>query len=350
MFARTIRLILVVLATGLTVTLAACGEEDDGEPSGAAATPSGQESEIPETPESGTFSMAIQPWIGYGPWYIAEEEGAFEETGVDVKFTNFTTDDQLNSAFASGRLQGANVATHTALKLAAAGLPIKIVLLEDVSTTADAILAGDGIDSVADLRGKRVAYEEGSTSDILLRYALQENGMSLDDVKKVPIPAADAGAAALAGRVDAAVTYEPYLTTALNEDDKFKLIYSAEEKPGLISDVFIVSEETLDSRPGQVRALVASWGQAISAYRADPPRGQTIIAEGVGAKPAELKTAFDGVEFYDVEENRAQLAGDYRSETIGDVLEVAKQAGLVEGDVNPDDLLTPEFVEAAAQG
>ena len=96
----------------------------------------------------------------------------------------------------------------------AAGLPIKIVALLDVSKTADAIISDGTVTDIKGLKGKQVAYEEGTTSDILLNYALGQNGMTIADIQKVPMPAADAGAALIAGKVPVAVTYEPYLTLA----------------------------------------------------------------------------------------------------------------------------------------
>src|SRR5690606_15228991 len=117
-----------------------------------------------------------------------------------------------------GELDMANVATHTAMAIAAAGVPIKVVALLDVSTTADAIIADDTVATVADLKGKPVAYEEGTTSDILLNYALAQVGMSTADIQRVPMPAADAGAALIGGRVPVAVTYEPYLSLAMLQD------------------------------------------------------------------------------------------------------------------------------------
>jgi NitT/TauT family transport system substrate-binding protein len=334
--------LLAALAAACMLAVAGCGSDDDGGDSNGSAA------KIPSKPESGTFRMGIEPWLGYGPWRIAEQNGLLKRNGVDVKITNFTTDDQINAAFAARKLDGTNIATHTALRFAAQGLPIKIVLLEDVSTKADAIVAGPGIASIADLKGKKVAFEEGTTSDILLRYALSQNGMSIDDVKKVPLPAADAGAAALAGRVDAAVTYEPYLTTALKRDKRFKLLYTAGEKPGLISDVLVVSEDTLKQRPGQILALVKSWNEALQAYKKDPDGGQAIITKSVGAKPGDLKTAFEGVTFYDLAANRTQLDGEFSGQTIQDVLKTAKDAGLVEGDVDPADIIDTRFVEQAA--
>ncbi|TGV62635.1 ABC transporter substrate-binding protein, partial [Mesorhizobium sp. M2D.F.Ca.ET.160.01.1.1] len=113
----------------------------------------------------------------------------------DVQIVNFAEDKDINAALASGHLDADHIATHTAMGMVAAGLPVKIVLLLDVSMTADAIVAGKDVTSIADLKGKQVAFEEGTTSDILLKYALAKNGMSIADVQPVPMPAADAGGA-----------------------------------------------------------------------------------------------------------------------------------------------------------
>ncbi len=342
---RLRRLLGAVLLVGaIAMLVAGCGSDDD---SGGSSTQAEQTSDIPAKPESGTFRMGIEPWLGYGPWRVAEKQGLFEKNGLDVKITNFTTDDQINAAFASRKLDGTNIATHTALRFAASGLPVKIVLLEDLSTTADAIIAPKDVASVADLRGKRVAFEEGTTSDILLSYALAQEGMTKDDIKPVPIPAADAGSAFIAGRVDAAVTYEPYLTTALEQDKDAKLLYTAGENPGLVGDVFVVSEETMNEKPGQIAALVKTWDQALTAYEADTTGSQRIIEESVGAEPGDLKTAFDGVKFYNVAQNRSQLGGEYADKTIQDVKKAATDAGLIEGDVEPKDIIVAKFVEAS---
>ena len=166
-------------------------------------------------PAATTVRIGTQPWIGYGPWWIAQEKDIFAKYGIEAEMLDFVTDTEVNAAFASGNMDVANVATHTAIKLFANGVDLKVVLLEDVSTTADAILAPSAISTIADLAGKTVAYEEGSTSDLLLNYALAENNMKLSDIVAAPMPAADAGAALIAGQVDAAVTYEPYISEAI---------------------------------------------------------------------------------------------------------------------------------------
>jgi NitT/TauT family transport system substrate-binding protein len=235
------------------------------------------------------------------------------------------------------------------MAFAAAGLPIKIVALLDVSMTADAMITDGSIASIADLKGKPVAFEEGTTSDILLNYALSRNGMTVADVQKVPMPAADAGTALIAGKVPVAVTYEPYLSLAKNQNPKVKMLFSAGENPGLISDVFVVREEFLAEKPGQIVALLKSWDAALAAYRADTAAGQAIIAEAVGAKPEELTTAFDGVTYYSLAENKTHLSGDFLTKVVPEVKAAATKAGLITKDVDLAKLIDGRFVDAATK-
>jgi NitT/TauT family transport system substrate-binding protein len=338
-----IRLVaLCAVLAALAAIVSACGSSDDNSSSSSS---SGSSASIPSKPEAGTFRMGIEPWLGYGPWRIAESKGYFKRNGLDVKITNFETDDQINSAFASGKLDGTNIATHTALRFAAAGLPIKIVLLEDESLKADAILSGQDVKSIQDLKGKKVAFEEGTTSDILLSYALAQSGMSKKDVKTVPIPAANAGSAFIAGKVPVAVTYEPYLTSALKQNKNAKLLYTAGKDPGLVSDVFVVSDATLKNKPGQIKALIKSWGQSVDYYNTNKQDAQAIISKAVGAKPGDLTTAFQGVHLYNLADNKTQLGGQFTTKTVQDVKKAATDAGLIQGDVDPKDIIVAKFVQ-----
>ena len=303
---------------------------------------------IPTTPEAGSFKLGIEPWLGYGQWDIADSKGLFKANGLsDVQIVNFSEDKDINAALASGQLDAANIATHTAMGMVAAGLPVKIVLLLDVSMTADAIIAGKDVNTIADLKGKQVAFEEGTTSDILLKYALAKNGMSVSDIQPVPMPAADAGSALIAGKVPVAVTYEPYLTAAKAQNKDIKLIFSAGIDPGLISDVLVVRDDVIKSRPGQVLAMVKSWDAALSAYKADTPGGRAIIAKAVGSNVDDLNTAFDGVRYYSLAENKDALTGDFSTKTFADVEAAAKNAKLLQSDVTPEQMIDPSFVKAA---
>ncbi len=312
MYRRFTRLFMIVSL--LTVVLSACA--------GKPAAPT-------------TVRIGTQPWIGYGPWWIAKEKGIFEKHGLTVELIDFLEDKEVNAAFASGQMDAANLATHTALKLYAVGLDLKILLLEDASYEADAVIAPSSVTTIADLKGKNVAYEEGTTSDLLINYALQQNGMSLADITPVFMPASDAGSTLIAGSVDVAVTYEPYISAALAENSDLKVLYSAAEYPGLISDVLAVRSDLSPEIKGK---LLQVWDEALAFYKSNPNEAKAIIAANVGSTPEELTTAFDGIQFYSVAENKDLFNGEL-PQTLTNVAEVSQSIGLFESAPNLSTIL-----------
>jgi len=304
--------------------------------------------DIPSTPEPGTVKIAVEPWLGYGQWYVAQKKGFYAKEGLkDVQIISFQEDKDLDAAMAGGKVTVACVATNTALAMIAAGLPMKAVLLMDFSNSADAILSKDSITSIQQLKGKQVAYEEGTTSDVLLHYALSHAQMSFSDVDKVPMPADSAGNALIAGRVPVAVTYEPYISAALAAGKGFHRLYIAGVDPGLISDVLIVPTSMITRSPAQIEALIRTWQDAMDYYNANVKDGRTIIAQAVGSDLASLNSAFDGVTYYTVPAARDAFNGSFRDRTFGDVLKAAQQAGLVNGNVTADQALDASFLNAA---
>ena len=100
------------------------------------------------------------------------------------------------------------------LALASLGqkIPLTSIYLLDTSNGADAIVAKKGIKSVKDLKGKKVAATDGEINHMMLIAALDRNGMTQDDIDFVNMNADDAGGAFVAGKLDAAVTWEPWVT------------------------------------------------------------------------------------------------------------------------------------------
>ena len=164
--------LLALLAT-MAFVIAACGGDDDDD-SDTASDGGGEVTEV---------AIGTQPWIGYGPFWIADEQGFDTDHGVDIKLVNFSTDQDLESGFASGKFQAANNANNTLIRLADLGLDYKIVLMEDVSLEADAVLScNPDIQSIEDVEGAKVAFEEFSVSDVLFRYALNEAGVDFESI------------------------------------------------------------------------------------------------------------------------------------------------------------------------
>lgn len=284
-----------------------------------------------------TVRIGLQPWLGYGPLWVAAEKGFFADRGLDVELIDFNWDQDVNAALVSGNIEVQAAATNTMINLLNSGIDLKGFMLMDAAYEADAIIAGEGIETVADLAGESVAYELGATSDLLLNYALRENGLSIDDIEPVPMGASEAGLAAIAGRVAAAVSYEPYISTALAEDDSYKVIYDASAAPGLISDLLVAQSDYIANNKETLVAVVKAWNDAVTFIRENPDEGGQIIAEAVGSPMDQFKVAFEGVRLFDLDENVAQFAGPFQ--------EAYDSIGSIMMEINPDDV--PGYPEAS---
>lgn len=291
--------------------------------------------------------LGVQPWLGYGPWWIAEEQGYFADHGLDVEVIDFTWDQDMNAALASGRLDVEAAATNTLIAMLNQGVDVQAFLLLDASYEADAIIAHTDIQSIEDLAGREVAYELGATSDLLLNYALNEAGMSVEDIEPVPIAAADVGVALIAGQVDVAVTYEPYISAALRDRDEYAVLYTAAERPGLISDVMIARREYIEQNPEIIESLALAWDDAITFLRENPDEGGQIIADAVGSPLEEFQIAFEGVQVFDLEENAVQFSGDFLETfvTVGEIMMLLNPDEITEVP-DPADVLAVDYLEA----
>jgi NitT/TauT family transport system substrate-binding protein len=331
-----------MLALAMAFVVGACGGDDESDSAGDGG--SGEMTEV---------AIGTQPWIGYGPFWIADEEGFDTDHGVDIKLVNFSTDQDLESGFASGKFQAANNANNTLIRLADLDLDYKIVLMEDISLTADAVLSCNpdirSIEDIANVDGVKVAFEEFSVSDVLFRYALNEAGIDFDTIDYTPIPAADAGTAAVAGRVDVAVTYEPYLQAAVKEGDNCEVIYTAGENPGLISDALAVNTDFAESDPDAVAGVLQAWGDAVDFYNSNTKEAQAIIAKNVGSKPEELTSTFKGVKLYDLQQSQDYLDNDYEA-LWNDIRSIMVDQGQIETEPEVSDYLDTSAGEQALGG
>jgi NitT/TauT family transport system substrate-binding protein len=282
----------------------------------------------------------MQPWIGYALWYVAQDKGIFEKNGLKrVEFVNFSEDAANLAILASGAIEGTSTALQGVMQHLQQDENLRVVMLEDSSTTADCILAPKSIKSVADLKGKSVAFEIGSTSHLLIADAVGKAGLKLSAIKAVNVPAAQAAAALIAGRVDAAVTYEPYASAALQARSDIQRLYTAGQSPGLIGDCFLVTGKALATRPGQVAAMIKSWGDAEQEYQRNPRECQRIMAKGIGADANNLGPAFSGIHYYSLAESRAALTSDFSTAVLPRINSLCVELGLIKKPIKSEKIV-----------
>ncbi len=252
------------------------------------------------------IKLGMSTWLGYAPLYLAKEKGLFQKRGLDVEIVVIESPADRRAAFAADRIQGFATTVDTLVMTAAAEnpIPVKQVLALDDSHGGDGIVAKKDIKTVKDLKGKTVAAQLGAgASYFWLNYVLAQNGLKLSDIKAVDMKAGDAGAAFVAGKVDAAVTWEPWLSRA--KDTPFGHVLIASDKtPGIIVDSLGFKPEFLKQRGDDVKKIVAAWFEAVQFAAQNPKEADAIMAKFTNQKPEEFTKEKAGVRFYGEKENK----------------------------------------------
>lgn len=253
-------------------------------------------------PSSGKFRLAVLSWVGFGPAFVAEEKGLCDRHGIDLEVVRIEETGRLRAAL-TARSVDAIIGTVDSMATGLAyGLPARVVLKVDESNGSDAIVVDGSIREVADLRGRTVAFAQGIPSHFFLACVLRDAGLTVDDVEPVHMEAAEAGAAFLAGRVDAASTWEPWVTKAL-EREGARVLVTTREKPGFIIDLVAVHEDVLATRKPAVAAFLRGWFDAIAFIRDQPEEAREILSRSFGASPADIEAMLGGLRFAGLDEN-----------------------------------------------
>jgi NitT/TauT family transport system substrate-binding protein len=250
-------------------------------------------------------------WVGYGPFYIAKAKGLFEKNGVKVELIRMEDTKLLWAAMAAGRLDAICTTMGSFMLYHKPELPLRAVLALDDSYGGDGVVSTGDITSVAGLRGKTVAFDSGTVSEFYINYLLRLEGMTTQDIRPVNMRPDDAGAAFVAGKVDAAVTWEPWLSKA-KQATNGRVLVDTSKAPGVIVDILVFKKDFLDQRPGEVRAFVRSWMQAVEFYKSNHEEAIAIMAKNVGGwleKPADFETALSGARLFGEEDNKRFMVG-----------------------------------------
>ncbi|MEK7648122.1 MAG: ABC transporter substrate-binding protein [Patescibacteria group bacterium] len=260
--------------------------------------------------------IGLNPWIGNGIFNVAQEKGIYEANGLKVVHTNYDDGAVGKQLFASGKIDVLVLTSETVATLHDAGVKVKVVGSYDASLGADGIIAAEGINSLADLRGKKVAYEEGSPSHFFLALMLEKQGMSTKDVQTVNMIASDAGAAFVAGKVDAAVTWEPWLSKA-SERKGGHVIASTKTSP--ILDIVIVREEVLQERRAEIVALMRSIFATREYIITNPDESYAVIAKGLAISEQDVRDQIPTFRWMSLQDNAEVLTkGEYSAVNLLD--------------------------------
>lgn len=306
----------------------------------------------PASPAADTVTIGFSAWPGWFPWQVAQDEGIFEQNNVKVNLTWF--DGYLDSinALAAGQLDGNSQTLNDTISTVSAGADLVIVLTNDNSTGNDQIIVREGINSVADLKGKKVAAEEGTVDHFLLLLGLKEAGLTQADIDFQPLETGAAAAAFAAGQLDAVGAFAPFTTKALERAGS-KVLFSSADFPGAISDHLAVSRKLVEENPDAVQGLVNSWFATLNVIEQDPDKAIATMAKRAGVTEAEYKEYDAGTTIFGIEENlKAMEPGTDMTSLIYAADEISTflvESGLAPEKPDLSQLFDDRFIKAYAE-
>jgi NitT/TauT family transport system substrate-binding protein len=192
----------------LTIVMLSCGSVFASGASESSAKEDGglQELNIAYMPNYASVSQVI----------AGMNAGYFEEQGIKVNLVEFSDGPTEIAAMDSGSIDLAYIGPG-AHKLSING-KVKIFALSQVGDSDAVIgLKSHGINTLADLKGKKVGFASGTSSEAILRFSLDSVGLTMDDIMGLEMDASGIVSAMTSGALDACAAWSPNTNIIIDE-------------------------------------------------------------------------------------------------------------------------------------
>lgn len=300
----------------------------------------------------GRVVVGYSAWPGWFPWLVAEEQGLFRAHGVEVELRYFESYTDSLAALAAGEIDANSQTLNDTVASVSSGAAQSVVLVNDNSTGNDKIIARQGIRGLVDLRGRRVAVEQGTVDHYLLLLALAEVDLTQADVELVPLPTDQAVDAFTAGRVDAVGAFAPFTSEAL-ELPGSRAIATSAEFPGAIPDHLVVRADLAAERPDAVQALVDTWFDVLDSIRDDRDPAIAVMARQAGVDEARYAEYETGTTLFTWQENLDAFTPGTTSQHLNyqarQIASFLVDAGLITTEPELGGLFDDRFVQAVSR-
>ncbi len=297
-------------------------------------------------PAPAALRVAVNGWIGYSPFFLAQDLGHVPESVV--RLVEFPSSTASMMSLVTGEVTAATLTLDELLLAREGGLELRAGLVFDESAGADVLLARRNIDGLPGLRGKRIGVESTAVGALMLSRVLEATQLSATDVIKVPLTVDQHVTAYEAQQIDAVITFEP-MASRLRALGARPLIDSS-SFPGLIVDVLAVSAHINPQQSAQLQQLLKGHFLAVQHLRANPANAARLLSAHQQITPEEVLSAFNGVRLADDAANRGWLVGNNPglSASAKSVGQLMVEAHLLQHLPDTNDLCDPRFLPEAA--
>jgi len=289
------------------------------------------------------LAIGMSGWTGFAPLTLAKEAGIFKKNGLDVTLKMIPQKDR-HLAIASGDVQCAATTVETWIVWNAGGVATKQIFQMDKSYGADGMAVRNNIAKISDLKGKTVAASAPGTAPYFtLAWFLRKNGLNVKDVTVVNLEPAAAAQAFVAGQNDAAMTYEPYLSTVRDNPQAGKIIATTLDYP-MIMDTFGCTPKFLADNPKAAQALANSYFEAVDMIRREPFKSFEIMGAPTKQSGEQFAKSAAYLRWQDKAANQKFFAGEFQAFNK-DAAEVLLETGIVKQVPDLNSLADTQYIK-----
>lgn len=307
-------------------------------PAGAAVPSRVSASEgLPKLATCPTIRLGFFPNITHAPALVAQQlalnETFLGKDGTKVEYTAFNAGPSVIEAMKGGAIDVSYIGPNPAIAgyTSTGGTLLRIV--SGVTSGGAALVVKPNINSIEDLRGKKIATPQlGNTQDVAIRAYLKEKGFKTSttgagDVIITPTENATSLNLFRRGEIDGAWTVEPWTTRLVLEGGGKVLLDEKELWPGgqYVTTHIIATQEFLNKCPGTVRSIIQANNSAIKYIAKNITGSRDLVQKGI--------TQWTGRPLPDAVINRAwgnlQFTWDPLPKTLRKSADDAVEAGLL---------------------
>lgn len=219
---------------------------------------------------------------------ITKQQKLLEQEFPNAKVTwnEFPAGPQILEALAVGSIDVGVTGDAPPVYAQAAGKPLYYIAYETAKPLASAILIpkGSSLKQLADLKGKRIALQKGSSAHFLLVQAVRKAGLKWSDIQPIWLTPADARAAFQKGAVDAWAIWDPYYASTELEDQAKVLATGKNLSPNYT--FYLAAPNFVQQHPQAVTGLLKQINQADRWVQQHQSETASLIGKSTGLKPA----------------------------------------------------------------
>lgn len=290
-----------------------------------------------------TLRIATNVWPGYEPIYLARSLHLYDSQ--TIRLVEMKSASQVSHAIRNGTVEAAALTLDETLNLMQNNdLDLRVILVMDISNGADALLANPSINSLAELRGKRIGVENTATGAVVLDAALQKANLQAKEVDIISMTVNDHIHAWQSGQIDAVVTFDPVRSTLIN--DGAKILFDSSQISGRILDVLVVRAETITHHKAALKSLVFGYFVALDYLKYHTPSATKIMATRLQTDPSQVIEQFNGLQIPNLDENHLWLSGSepLLNSSAQNLVQLMRKQHLLENDLNLNSLADAAFL------